>query len=513
MSGRTWLAAGLAVLIVAGTYAVDTVFVPMHADGHAQGVLGHVNALAFLLSVPGCGVARVVAGGFDNRFSPEYHVTASVTNGVFYFWVLRLALGAAAWARGGGVGRRARVGVAVRADSTAKTTLSSITNKRPSVPGQADLTAKAALAASASKRASVSDLTDSTAETTLSSITSKQPSVADHADLTAGVASTSTADPALLPGAEPASPAMSRRGFLLASARAGVGVALAGGVSGVAWALFVQPRRYEIVRHRLALPDLPRELDGLRVVQLSDIHHGPWLSLDYLSRVVADTNALEPDLVLLTGDYVQGRRHYVASCVAALAALAPRIGVLAVLGNHDWWEGVEEARRAFAREGIPLIDNDRRVLTPDRRLMRPEQAGGWGARGLAIAGIGDYLEGEPDFAAALNGLPSRMPCLLLSHWPDAAEDPAMRRGRWRVDLMLCGHTHGGQIRLPLVGAPLVPSRYGQKYAAGFVDGPACRVYVNRGIGTALLPVRWGVPPEITVFDLACDSENPDQRPT
>lgn len=101
------MAAGLAVLIVAGIYAVDTVFVPMHADGHAQGLLGHVNALAFLLSVPGNGVARVVAGGFDNRFSLEYHVAASVTNGFFYFLVLRLALGAAAWAWGAasGVGR------------------------------------------------------------------------------------------------------------------------------------------------------------------------------------------------------------------------------------------------------------------------------------------------------------------------------------------------------------------------------------------------------------------------
>ena len=406
-------------------------FVPMHARGEAQTLLGHVNALAFMLAVPGQAVARELAGGFDNRFSPEYHVTASAANGVFYVLLVRLLLGIGAWVCG-----------------------------------------RSAAPAGATPQAIAEDATTPTGP----------------AEQAASVAS--------------ASQALSRRDFLLATTRAGAGVALAGVAAGPAWALFVQPRRYEIVRHRLALPDLPTELDGLRIVQLSDIHHGPWLSLDYIARVVTDTNALRPDLVLLTGDYVQGRRHYVSPCVAALAALAPRIGVLAVLGNHDWWEGVDEARGAFGRVGIPLLDNDRRVLTPQRRLARVDEAGGPEARGLAIAGLGDYLEGGPDFAAALDGLPAHMPCLLMSHWPDAAEDPAMRYGRWRVDLMLSGHTHGGQVRLPLVGTPIVPSRYGQKYAAGFVDGPACRVYVNRGIGTALLPVRWGVAPEITVFDLS-----------
>jgi predicted MPP superfamily phosphohydrolase len=94
-----------------------------------------------------------------------------------------------------------------------------------------------------------------------------------------------------------------------------------------------------------------------------------------------------------------------------------------------------------------------------------------------------------------------MPRLLLSHNPDAAEDPRFLRARHRVDLMLSGHTHGGQVRLPVVGAPVIPSKYGQKYAAGLVQGPRCPVYVSRGLGLSGLPVRFGVPPEIVLFEL------------
>ena len=135
-------------------------------------------------------------------------------------------------------------------------------------------------------------------------------------------------------------------------------------------------------------------------------------------------------------------------------------------------------------------------MTPDRKLSR-DQPGG-----LCVAGVGDLWEGNPDYAAALNGVPAGHPRLLLSHNPDAAESrrpPAA--GQYRVDLMLSGHTHGGQIRLPGLGTPMIPILYGQKYASGLVEGPACTVYVSRGIGTTVMPLRLGVRPEIAVIEL------------
>jgi predicted MPP superfamily phosphohydrolase len=286
-------------------------------------------------------------------------------------------------------------------------------------------------------------------------------------------------------------PRVSRRGFLTLGVK---GAAVCAG-AGLGYGLVIEPRRLQVSRHAVNVRDLPAELDGLRLVQLTDIHHGPWLSLDYVRRVVAAANALEPDVVCLTGDYVHLSPAYVAPVVAELARLRPRLATVAVLGNHDWWEGVDAMRRAFADAGIPLIDNDRRVLTPDGRLVRDAKVG------LALCGVGDLWEDRQDYARALGGLPAAMPRILLSHNPDVAEEPGLVRGGWRVDLMLSGHTHGGQIRIPGLGTPVSSSRYGQKYSQGFVEGPACRVFVCRGIGVSGAPLRFGVPPEIAVLEL------------
>src|SRR5262249_27308037 len=121
--------------------------------------------------------------------------------------------------------------------------------------------------------------------------------------------------------------------------------------------------------------------------------------------------------------------------------------------------------------------------------------------GLAISAVGDLWEDRQDYRRALDGLPASMPRLLLSHNPDVAEEAAFIASGLRVDLMLSGHTHGGQIRLPGVGAPISSSRFGQKYCEGLVEGPACRVFVCRGIGVSAFPLRLGVPPEIAVLEL------------
>ncbi len=293
------------------------------------------------------------------------------------------------------------------------------------------------------------------------------------------------------PPAQADAPAPSRRRFLAYGVRA----VTAGAGAALGYSLLVEPRRFVVSRREIPVRGLPRELDGLRLVQLTDIHHGPWLSLNYVRAVVDAANELEPDLVCLTGDYVHHSAAYIEPVAEELARLRPRRAAVAVLGNHDWWEDADRMRRALARTGTVLLDNDRRVLTPAGRLEPRAE------RGLAVCGVGDLWEDTPDYAAALGGLPEGMPRLLLSHNPDVAEEPGLVSGGRRVDLMLSGHTHGGQIRLPGLGTPITSSRYGQKYARGLIQGPCCPVFICPGVGVSGLPLRFGVPPEVAVLVL------------
>jgi predicted MPP superfamily phosphohydrolase len=276
---------------------------------------------------------------------------------------------------------------------------------------------------------------------------------------------------------------------------------LTGAVAGAAYACLGQLRAVEVTRHRFAIRGLPAPLAGLRVVHLTDLHHGPWMPIDFIRRVVDDTNALNPDLVVLTGDYVLDSPKFIQPIVDELRRLRGRVGVVATLGNHDWWEGGVQCMRAFEAAGIPLIDNNRVFVTGDRTLSRTI---GLADRrhALCVAGFGDLWEGEPNYRSALHDLPEAMPRLVLSHNPDSAEHDRLLRWSPRIDLMLSGHTHGGQVSVPGYGPPVTLSRYGQKYASGLVQGPICPVYVSRGIGTTVAPIRFGVRPEMAVFELA-----------
>jgi predicted MPP superfamily phosphohydrolase len=291
--------------------------------------------------------------------------------------------------------------------------------------------------------------------------------------------------------AAPNTALLSRRQLL----RSGMKVLGGSAAVGLGYALVGQPRWFVVDRRTIGIRGLPQPLDGLRVVQLTDIHHGPWLSLGYVRQVVQTTNELRPDLVLLTGDYVSSSAADIRPVIEELARLQPRIKILAVLGNHDWWEDGPHTQRQFCEAGIAVIDNARRIVTPDRRIVPDAR------EGLAIGGVGDLWTDRQDYQRALGGLPAAMPRLLLSHNPDVAEEQELVGSGLRVDLMISGHTHGGQIALPGLGAPLCPSRYGQKYAQGLVQGPVCAVFICRGIGVSLLPVRIGTSPEIAVLEL------------
>jgi predicted MPP superfamily phosphohydrolase len=295
------------------------------------------------------------------------------------------------------------------------------------------------------------------------------------------------------PGA-PADP--SRRGFLIdAPLAAAVLVPTGTAVKST----LIDPWALELRRYTVPIRGLPRELDGLRLAQLSDTHLGPRVPLAFLRRSVRMALELKPDIFLLTGDYIMSGRMRIGPAAAVFRPLIETgRPVLGVLGNHDWYGNGPAMSAALTAIGVRMIDNSRVHLEAATRTIVHHPRG----ESLCIAGVGDYLTDKVDVHAALGGVGAEVPRLLLSHNPDVAELPAfLGFDAARVDLMISGHTHGGQVLLPFIGAPLVPSRYGQKYLGGLVEGPAFPVLVSRGIGMSILPLRFNVPPELVEITL------------
>lgn len=291
------------------------------------------------------------------------------------------------------------------------------------------------------------------------------------------------------------SPAMpSRRAFLLDGPLAIGGAA--GGLVG-AHSVVVAPFDLKIERYTVGVRDLPRGLEGMRLVQISDTHLGPHVPSEFVARVVRESIGLKPDVFLLTGDYV----HRGTDCNARAAALfSPLVEtgrpVIGVLGNHDWYGDGRDMARRLTEAGIRMVDNDRVFIDAATRNMIDEAP----VEGVCVAGLGDFGKDRMDFESAFRGVPREMGRIVLQHQPDAVETREFVEGP-RMDVIFAGHTHGGQIRLPLIGAPVTLSRYGQKYASGLAQGPRCPVVVSRGIGMSFLPVRIGVRPEVVEVTL------------
>lgn len=281
-----------------------------------------------------------------------------------------------------------------------------------------------------------------------------------------------------------------RRQFLVRSAAGALGFA-AGGVG--TYASLIAPERLTIAHYEIPVNDLPLKLDGIRLIHVSDTHYGPYTSLTFLEEAIQQAGELDGAVILLTGDYVHFTPRAVEPGIELLAGLRSRFGAVAVLGNHDHWEGAQACRAVFNRIGLPLIDNGRLYLTPDGITNQPREG-----QSLCLAGVGDMWEDEVSFLKALGGVPQSVPRFLLSHNPDVAE---LIDHRYRIDLILSGHTHGGQVSLPGIGAPYTPSRHGDKYVAGLCDGPRCPVLVSRGVGLAGIPIRFRVRPELAVVTL------------
>lgn len=253
--------------------------------------------------------------------------------------------------------------------------------------------------------------------------------------------------------------------------------------------LGAENKRIEIIRQRVIIPHLPKAFHHFRICQISDVHHGPFVDLEYIARVVEMANHLRPDLTVLTGDYVSHNPIYITPCMTALGYLDAAFGVYAVLGNHDYWEDPDLLRQEMKQSGIKELTNMGVTLRK-------------GGGEIYLSGVDDLWSGHPNLEAALAHRNHHSVTILLSHNPDLAEKiPASAR----VDLVLSGHTHGGQIQIVPGRNTTNPSRYGRKYLSGLVNAPHTQVYVSRGIGVSALPVRVLCPPELTILELECGS--------
>lgn len=256
---------------------------------------------------------------------------------------------------------------------------------------------------------------------------------------------------------------------------------LAGNWSKTAKVALEEANSLSLERVEITLKRLPKLLDGFKIIHLSDTHHSPLTGLEHIERAVRVANRLKPDMFLLTGDYVSHHREFIPPVAAVLGRLKAKYGTYACLGNHDHWTDADLVTHLFRGEGINVLINE-------GLRFETQGASFW------LAGVDDYMVGKTDVPAALRGsFPDEMK-LLLAHNPIIFREAA----RADVDLTLSGHTHGGQIKLRDDEKRILPKR---KLKAGLHSRKNSQVYITRGIGTVVVPMRYQCPPEISLLEL------------
>jgi predicted MPP superfamily phosphohydrolase len=253
-------------------------------------------------------------------------------------------------------------------------------------------------------------------------------------------------------------------------------------VGEVARIALTEPLRISVEHQQIYLSRLPKALDGFRIVHLSDLHYGPFTDARHLRRAIEATNDLEPDLIALTGDYISQERSYAAPCAGLVGRLRARCGVFAVLGNHDHWTDAKLITDLFRTEGIRVLINEGLRLDVDNESF-------W------LAGVDDTMVGLEDLSLALAGSSNTEMKLLLAHNPIILR----RAARADVDLVLSGHTHGGQVTIR--SEKNRSGRPRRRMLRGLGRRAHTQIYVTRGLGTVVLPIRYGCPPEVSLLEL------------
>lgn len=249
------------------------------------------------------------------------------------------------------------------------------------------------------------------------------------------------------------------------------------------YSLFGERHWLQIKQVAITLPRLPKAFQGLKIVQFSDVHLGHYYEAKELQEIVQQIARMAPDMICFTGDLVDEEISSLNDSGPVLSQLKAPLGKYAVLGNHDYLAGGKKVAESLQTAGFQVLLN--RHIRIDR-----------GAASLYIAGVDEVFYGQPDIKLALAGIPEGACTILLAHEPDVADETADNP----VDLQLSGHSHGGQVRLPLIGEVLTPPM-GKKYPDGLqkVSGKTLQVYTNRGLGTTIAPIRFLCRPELTVI--------------
>ncbi len=257
--------------------------------------------------------------------------------------------------------------------------------------------------------------------------------------------------------------------------------AMAGNWSKTAKVAIDEASSLTLERVSVTLERLPKKLDGFKIIHLSDIHHSPFTDLRHIERTIKVANRLRPDLVVLTGDYVSHESEYIRPVASALGKLKARFGTFACLGNHDHWTDAELITQSLRAEGI-------KVLINEGVRLNVLGASFW------LAGVDDYMVGKTDVPAAMRGSYPDELKVLLAHNPIIFRQSV----RAKIDLTLSGHTHGGQIKIREGEKRLIRRR---KLSSGLHRRVDSQIYITRGIGTVVLPVRYQCPPEISLIEL------------
>lgn len=255
------------------------------------------------------------------------------------------------------------------------------------------------------------------------------------------------------------------------------------------WSVLIEPNRLVVHQEAIKIQAWPKELNGLHIAVIADIHTGgPFIDEKKLNDIVEKTNSLHPDLIVLLGDYMSGNNwhsHRVEPEVTAavLKNLRAPLGVFAVLGNHDWWYDGKKVRLGFEQNGIRVLEDEVWELN-------------WQGKSFWLAGLADLWTRPQRINETIAKTPPDSTVIAITHNPDIFPNVPQR-----VPLLLAGHTHGGQVNIPFIGTPIVPSDYGPKYTAGHVTENGHNLFVTTGIGISILPVRFRVAPEIVLLTI------------
>lgn len=254
------------------------------------------------------------------------------------------------------------------------------------------------------------------------------------------------------------------------------------------WAFLIEPNLLVVNQVNIKIKDMK----GLKIVFVGDFHIKPYQKQS-LKRIVKKINEQHPDLILCAGDFVSGHKPKqslpIEDIAKELSALKSKYGVYAVLGNHDWWQDGDKIKKILEKNGIIVLGNENRAIDINGKK-------------LYIAGAEDISMRDIDLVKSLENISS--PVILLTHSPDIFPLIAKKSNfdlTNKIDLTLAGHVHGGQVSFPFIGPLVIPSSYGSKYAKGLIRENGKLMFVTKGIGTSILPVRFNCVPEIIVINL------------